>query len=230
MPLTKDGRLITFERREVSTRPADLNMNRGWVVHQVVATVNGEEAGYLAISYVPTQKLAEHYPTLIHFAALEGIGSCSAFVKDGDRDRLFLGIFRRPTEAPPAERDRLIQQWSLKYQDRFDDFQSFHVDRPLVDFIRTNDGFRRQHVALALYEEAGRWMAEKGMALHASGIQCPDDQGGELTPTAEAWRKMEALGYPVHRESIPYCGIPWERTLLDFREKAPKGSKRSSPR
>lgn len=68
--------------------------------------------------------------------------------------------------------------------------KNFHVDKPLVDFIRVHPEFARQHVALAMYREASKWLySEFGLYLHASGVQSEE--------AVHAWTKMESLGWVI---------------------------------
>jgi GNAT superfamily N-acetyltransferase len=66
------------------------------------------------------------------------------------------------------------------------------VDKPMVDFIRVHDGYRRLGIATALYVEGARWMAEKGLRLYASSNQS--------TEAAAAWGWMQNAGW-VNRDS-----------------------------
>ena len=48
---TKDGLPITFE-----DLPFNEENRRGWVFHKINATINGEQAGYIKLSYIPKEK------------------------------------------------------------------------------------------------------------------------------------------------------------------------------
>lgn len=67
----------------------------------------------------------------------------------------------------------LIKQYGKQFQD----FKQFHVDKPLVDYVRVNEPeedpkrFRRKRIGEALYLAATEWMNSKGMKLYASGLQ-----------------------------------------------------------
>jgi GNAT superfamily N-acetyltransferase len=73
-----------------------------------------------------------------------------------------------------------------KYRNEFRKFRAFHVDKPLVDFISVEPEFRRNRIGEALYREAAKWMAERGMKLHASGVQSKDAEA--------SWQSMENQG------------------------------------
>jgi hypothetical protein len=102
-----------------------------------------------------------------------------------------------------------IESRILKGQDRdtknikkkYDEFIEWHVDKPKVDFIdvRTKESFnqnytddkpedfRRQGIALALYQEGAKWMNSMGLRLYASTLQQPEAEA--------AWNKMDGLGW-----------------------------------
>jgi hypothetical protein len=62
MLFTKDGRPLTF------TLQKDIEgENRGWQLDIITAFLDGEEAGYLKISYIPKHKFDAHYPTIFHW-------------------------------------------------------------------------------------------------------------------------------------------------------------------
>jgi GNAT superfamily N-acetyltransferase len=91
------------------------------------------------------------------------------------------------------------------YGKKFKDFINFHVDKPLVDYIKVNEEFRRKRIAIALYSKAAEWLSESGLKLYASGIQ---------TDAAKAaWEWIRAnLGANVGTEN--YSGRI--RTFLSF--------------
>jgi len=47
-------------------------------------------------------------------------------------------------------------------------------NKPMVDFIRVDDDYKRQGIGEALYLEGAKWMKEKGMQLRSSTLQSPD--------------------------------------------------------
>lgn len=64
---TKTGLHIKIDRIEDS----EGDLNRGWQVDKLVASVNGVEAGYLKLAYIPKSRFDEHYSAgALSFASL----------------------------------------------------------------------------------------------------------------------------------------------------------------
>jgi hypothetical protein len=99
-----------------------------------------------------------------------------------------------------------LEKVKNKYQSRMENFKNFHVDKPIVDYIRVFDNHRRQRIAIALYEYGAKWMAKKGMKLYASGIQSDEAQA------AWEWLKKNR-GANIGREKSSYDKI---RTFLSY--------------
>lgn len=107
-----------------------------------------------------------------------------------DRKNYLLPDGRSPNNLSKAE---LVDEWkelevaaNKNYKHEFKKFEKFHVDRPIVDFIRVHEPHRRQYIGTALYNEGARWMKEKGFKLYASGIQSPQAK--------TVWTKFEQEG------------------------------------
>lgn len=64
--LTKENEPIEFKIHEVSPSVKD-NLNRGWIVHLIEAFVDGKEAGYIKISYIPDEVFDKEYPTVVQY-------------------------------------------------------------------------------------------------------------------------------------------------------------------
>lgn len=119
----------------------------------------------------------------------------------------------RAAELEAASPARLRELWqeqreqlNARHARAFAEFLEFHLDKPLVDYAEVyragethpyTDGVRsereplersarRQGVASALYEQAALWLAERGLALHASGLQSDD--------AAALWESFRARG------------------------------------
>lgn len=65
-------------------------------------------------------------------------------------------------------------------------FMEYHFCRPDIDFIRVEDDHLRQGIGTALYQEASKWMNEKGLVLHSSTLQQPEAKA--------AWDKLMTQG------------------------------------
>lgn len=74
---------------------------------------------------------------------------------------------------------------SIYYQTREELFD-FAVDKPNVEFIYTEDNFKRKGIAIAMYEEMAKYLAKKGLKLYASPLQHDHAQA------AWKWMKMNA--------------------------------------
>jgi len=79
------------------------------------------------------------------------------FVSDYTRNQL-LDIYK-------SFEQKLLKQYKTKYAN----FKKFHVDAPLVDFIRSH--IPRQRIGVALYLAGTEWINDMGMNLYASGLQ-----------------------------------------------------------
>ena len=64
---TKNGLPITF-----SIKMIDYKHDNPWVVYEIDASVQGEQVGYLKISFIPTYNWKKFYPTLWHYAFRSG--------------------------------------------------------------------------------------------------------------------------------------------------------------
>jgi len=218
---TKAGDDIKFELHQDSE--SDRNFNSEWIVHKLVPRVNGKEAGYLKISYIPKERFDARYPSMVNYILKQYI------------PRELVGTHWR--NMPDEVKKTLVtytilgryvprtQGWDLAWSDQskikdmdsetldhylemvddpklnknnaqeFQKFKKFHVDKPLVDYIRVNEDFQRQRIALAMYQEAAKWLDKQGLLLHASGLQQPAAKA--------AWEKMKSLGWTAPAPSDP---------------------------
>lgn len=194
-----DGIAIHFEKIEDSENYRKINNQ--WIVHKLVAKVKNKEVGYLKLSYIPKIRFEEIYPSILNFISERGI-HCFPIGKENVHpmdllpdeqrkivNRLYLSRMRIFGEMSPHEdsTDSEIQEIlreilspknkskNLKKEfQKFHEFRDFHVDKPLVDFIRVEEDFRGKKIALALYLEGSKWMKAKGLNVHMSGVHCSD--------------------------------------------------------
>lgn len=61
--VTKSGEEIKFVRIEDS----EGDKNRGWQVDQIEAFIGKQNAGYLKMSYIPSERFTAYYPTIFNF-------------------------------------------------------------------------------------------------------------------------------------------------------------------
>lgn len=238
---TTSGKKITMRRIENIEPP---QLDRGWVVHACLAFVDDEPAGYLKISYIPKENFERVYPDVLHFLAnLRGWCGLRTALKTKDIDATLHALDRhyqypitdgQDFEWKLSKISELTKNLTREHKKDLDGFKEFHMDKPLVDFIRVYDSremyaydvhgeskerpnridFQRQGIGLALYQDAASWMAEKGLCLYASTCQQP-------CATA-AWLKMDELGLThefVSKSKIKSYNKT--RKYLDFRGVSP---------
>lgn len=192
---TKGNKPIEFKIHEQSPRPQD-NLGRGWIVHRIEAFIEGKEVGYINISYIPKTRFEYEYPTLLQYLdKIEGRSAYPGKAYATDGVDYYSEIFDElPTEVQIHVLERmlhfnggeqehldekglikrkqeLMKELNRKFGQKFADFKEFNMDKPLVDYIKVEDHAQRQRVGIALYEKAAKWLATKGLNLHASGIQ-----------------------------------------------------------
>jgi GNAT superfamily N-acetyltransferase len=208
---TKEGQDITVTRIE----DQEGDNNRGWRVDTVEAFVDGQNAGYLKLAYIPHERFASRYPSILAYA--DQIAGHHLFpyeknrtdfsidnLNDDDLKSLvkrsswiFQSIDLSYGEHADAwaaiTRDELLDKVdeitkvvTKKLGKKFQEFKDFQVDKPVIDYIRVSESHQRKGIAFALYREAALWMNEKGLRVYASGLQQPE--------AAAAWAKMESLG------------------------------------
>lgn len=211
---TKTGQDIKFDI-QMDSEP-DRKFNNQWVVHKITAHVGGKEAGYLKISYVPHERFKKEFPSLLNFAHEGAFPYENRDTHWNDFDlatkrkillRLVLGnirIYSREWDLGWSSQRKIEEmdedqvnkyltiadnpKFNKKAAEKLKRFKEFHFDRPLVDYIKVYPEFRRNNIALALYQEGAKWLDKKfGLLLHASGLQQPEAKA--------AWDKMAKLGW-----------------------------------
>jgi GNAT superfamily N-acetyltransferase len=207
---TKDGREITFQ--VIENDPTDRGIKEPWVVHRIDALVDGVVCGYLKIAFIPRAKFDAHYTTIWHYMSQRGW--CFKG-ENGPRDlddawrtaAQYRAVW--PNDTPPPDRDAQLRKWAKDYVADFRKHEAFHVDKPLVDYIKVHDQYRRNGIGLALYKYGARWVAkEKGMPLYGSGLQTDEAKS--------VWAKMQQPGQdvPIREEMGPHDKM---RRLIDYR-------------
>lgn len=200
--------------------------NRGWRVDRLRAIIGDAEAGYLKISHIPLANFKAFYPTIFNWLAqirgrtyLMPVNQDAFHYQNLDEaaKRKLIGNLRRDVHYPENLKDlsgtlaaealdpfladleaRILEDDSVR--DKFRAFYRFHVNKPMVDYIKTTHpspidnvpDYRRRHVGLALYRAGAFHVREQGLVLRASGLQSEE--------ALLAWQKMCKLGW-VRRES-----------------------------
>lgn len=187
---------ILFTRTE-DTAPTSL-----WKVDQLNAQHGDQGIGFLRISYVPKERVQD-WDDIYAFLSDRKHEHCTRF-HQATHEQLAQMLTNVQSSAQgwgkgeaskwiEKSREEIIEGLELfrpfydkKYGLKRDTFIDFHVDKPLVDYIKVEDNFRGKLLSKRLYEEGARWMAERGFHLHASGAQTPE--------ALRAWNSMERQG------------------------------------
>jgi len=167
---TKDGRPITFKELPFN----EANDKRGWVVHKIEAYVNGEYAGYINLSYIPKEKWNDIYKgniwrfrdlALGHSDVPDELLNASdeAIAKDHADKYGFSSKYWME-----SEKEKATQEYKM--------YELYFVDKPIVDFIRTEEKFQRQRVSYALHQYANEWL-KNNFGLHLWLSYCRTDNG-----------------------------------------------------
>ena len=174
---TKNKEPIEFK----VTPNSESDRKSAWVVDKIEAFIHGEPVGYLNISYIPKDSFEKNYPTLFDYLIQKGMVHLSKFdINDPEQHKQALlaasgyGDWNKPTQADledPKFFKRLEKWLKKKYGQDYKDFKEFHVDKPLVDYIRVHEPFQRKGIAVALYNYGAKYLAKKGLKLYASGLQ-----------------------------------------------------------
>lgn len=177
--------------------------NRGWQVDKVSAILDGEQIGYLKISYIPQERFVRYYPSIFHF--LDQIsGHCYhcltkpairplSALTDEEKETVistYQGYHRLGLDDATSTDLRfraVLNDANDRHRGTFRTFERHWLDRPVVDFVRVDPEHQRRGIGLSLYREAGQWMLERNLRLRASTLQSP--------AATAAWEKMEGLGW-----------------------------------
>ena len=184
-------------------------VNKGWRVARIEALVDGTVVGYIKLDWFPKGTFKKRYPTIWHWWSSFGGWHIEEALESGSELALwkailpYLGGYHDSSKPDPdlATVRADLRRWAkyAKLKDRVQKFIEYHVDKPQPAYIKVEPEWVRRGIGSALYHEAARWLAKKGLALHASASQ-----------TAEAkavWQSMQ--GHPAMR--------PGDRLSLDFR-------------
>ena len=169
-----------------------------WRLDQITAYLNAGEVGHIKISYIPSARFDQNYPGILNWLSQikgEHVLPCEyrrTPWRDIPIDALRTCIFtmaqaanigwasscRLNEIAKTASDDTLIEMLSHleellkeRHEFSFRQFRSFHVDKPLVDFIYVDKFFRRQGIGTALYRAGFRWMHARGLPFYSSDCQ-----------------------------------------------------------
>lgn len=184
--------------------------NRGWTVHQIFAMGGDELAGYIKTAYIPQKRFAQRYPNIVpylcHMKGKVLLPVGVETIEECNDEQLRKSCSHIAYETLPwgiaSENVRMMSNYGKqslmtfwnegvktleeRYGKEFEAFRDFHVDKPIVDYVRVMDGYRRRGIATALYLEMAHYLAEQGLVLRASGLQAKE--------AAAWWDKAEKAG------------------------------------
>lgn len=217
---------IEFKFFEQSLDTKDRLQDKGFIVSRIEAYINSEFVGYINMSYIPREWFNKIYKEDYPFTfanKINGFGGLkperfSKFSLPEQVEQLILSLggwinsksLDDLSENQLLEKkNELIEKLKQRLEKDFKSFENFHVNKPLVDYIRVDEKFRRQGIGNALYQEAAKWLAKKGLKLYASGIQSKEAE--------EAWNKMRNIySKNIGQEKDDF--INRERTFLSYLE------------
>jgi len=210
-------------------RDIDDGIKSAWTVDLVELHTDSGPAGYLKISYVPKELAETYFPDAFAYSVWE-LGRHNWQLRaqllqpqeEWSREQLLEAFhwtdgFRTADDElawrENAADQELLEAWETRRRElgeeasvEYERFKDFHVDKPLIDYVRVSSGqydqhyqdgkrvqdhadmadHRRQGLATVMYETAAIWMRTRGMKLHASGVQSDDAVG--------VWKKFEERG------------------------------------
>lgn len=207
---TKAGETIQLVWHEDTERE-----NRGWIVHQMSAIVQGQLVGYLKVSFIPEERRKKYYPDVASY--LTQVKGTHGLTHEDPRERLRYYSTQCETwhnwlsredvdamsEGERAERlARYTAQVEEKHRDAFAAFVHFHVDKPLVDYVYIDPAWRRQRIALALYQATAERLNRAGLDLYASGVQSDDARmiWAHIRSTSELGEYVQDVDEPGPRK------------------------------
>lgn len=166
-----------------------------WSVHKLTAFIDDNPVGYITVSYIPEatwNDIVESKPLHPALVASEHIGGNSLGIRGAQSfpsehsilQKLSLSVAysmnsvftkenvgtREYNEAKEFVLNRSIRKYKESYQNSYD----FHVEKPMVDYINTNDEYKRQGIGHALYYAMALIVAENGYRMRSSGLKTKD--------------------------------------------------------
>lgn len=195
---TKDGREITFKFYDDHPNEKG-GVERGWKISLLEAYIGSDYVGHIKVSYIPMENFMKLYPTILHWIVLKSHDHKILDHLD-DIDFIYNEISRgwgRGWGRDKTKEDKIkyINSFIDAYRDEYRRFKRFHVNKPMVDYIDVKknkyENLRRQGIGEALYRKMSEIMKDKGMKLHASGIQSDDAKA--------SWRSMDKKGIVGHK-------------------------------
>jgi hypothetical protein len=209
--------------------------NRGWRADLIELLVDGNRAGYIRATFIPVDRWASWYldhpagPVVAWLDQMEG----GPFQSDGATPEQMWSVVRDHFGIPSKVAPSGFGAWlSEKRRRSLTAFQAYHVDKPIVDYIRVyqehddnerifpgNRGnafvcrsalhdYSRLGLGRLLYTEMSAWLSESGLKFYASSLQSPE--------AAAAWERLKKLhGNAVGYETFNRFAESYVRFFLD---------------
>lgn len=194
---TKGNKHITFNF--IFDSEGHKNNGSLWIVHKLEAYVDNKLAGFMTTSYIPEGRwnnTIENTPFDPIIVSADFFGGASLGFRFASPDnmpeehnvlqKLSLSVAydmhrvlteeNVGTDEYEDAKDFVIKRAIRKHKEKYDSSKSFHVEKPLVDYISTEDGYTRQGIAHALYYTMASIVCENGYRLRSSGLKTDDGQ------------------------------------------------------
>lgn len=174
---------------------ADSARHRLFVCHKISLMDHETEAGYIKLTYIPSEKRFTifNFLCLIGNWCFHGIDKITDFDEtDFSKNTVFyvaqVAGFSwnesndlsekyeqcRDTVKPSdfLIENEIVDMLHKKYSQAYLEHIDFFVDIPFVEFISVEEEYRGNSLSMGLYQEAIDWMTEKGLCVRLSNILC----------------------------------------------------------
>lgn len=214
---TKKGREVIFTlHRHTNMDTPFRSPIPMWSDDEIRAFVDGEDVGYLKISYIPKKNAKLLFPDVLTFmhrnnsnlifpseVINDHLGPVDySSMSDGQLRELLIGLTltffggwsdRQNAIKRMDKREMLVmlkEYMRVSKRKNGPDYKKFletYVDKPFVNFIKVFDNFQQTGIATLLYVITSKWLQERGMYLYAGDPQT--DRAKEI------WNRMEDKGW-----------------------------------
>lgn len=200
-----------------------------WVVDLIEAFDGDERVGYIKLSWIPAENFKVSASSIILFMA-NTQGHCvipreskgKTFDEMTTEElRKVVGLaswsFQNIDYSMGKSKDLLDAMSREQLMERIRDIEShlivkpaarrlkeftdFHINRPLVDYIRVTRP--RQGIGTQLYIQAAKYLKARGLKLHASEIQTPEAKASWASMTARGWTARSGTRTILVANKIP---------------------------
>lgn len=204
--------------------------NRGFQVDKIDAFLNGEDVGYIKISYIPKARFEARYPNILAFlnnmegkrgifpyeyrdvvdyhkippeALKKNLDSAWLAIVGGWDMNEFARFRELPLDQVIPEYEKFERIANKRFGKRFKEFRNYFVDKGIEDFVRVKEGFQGRGIGTALEKAAHDWMKKRGMQFYFSNVR--------LEPGQHLLKKIEKE-YPMTVDKMRSYGKNVSRT------------------